>query len=302
MGHFLPARTLHCCIVICIYTCIYIYMLNGSQRHKDKRRVKTPLTKYTSHFIVTFVCERELETEHNCNILTSTLMAVSVVSFSFSRAAQPEAQEPSTLLDDGILYCILLPTGLVPNSSGAPSAPSAWRGFPYHISTPTLTVWLLSWLSYIIVQRTLNLLNIMFDCYQAEITVMQFRGHSLPVHQSMSVTWDFFYLVLFRQPISAYAISSHNCHWNVSLPSGASLWNGKFGRVEGRNTTRRATASCRGFSVDSLAFVPDGKCSMADLCQKGPNVRPGLLRAGELQAWHLCPPCIALDLALLFKL
>ena len=30
----------------------------------------------------------------NCNILTSTLMAVNVVSFSFSRAAQPEALGP----------------------------------------------------------------------------------------------------------------------------------------------------------------------------------------------------------------
>ena len=33
----------------------------------------------------------------------------------------------------------------------------------------------------------------------------------------------------------ANAISSHNCHRNVSLPSGASLWNGMFGRVDGRN-------------------------------------------------------------------
>ena len=30
-----------------------------------------------------FACERELETEHNCNILTPTLMAISVVSFLF---------------------------------------------------------------------------------------------------------------------------------------------------------------------------------------------------------------------------
>ena len=67
----------------------------------------------------------------------------------------------------------------------------------------------------------------MFDRHQAEITVMQFTGHSLPVHQSMSVPWDF-----LPCPISlakhAYAISSHNCHWNVSLPSGASLWKGKL--------------------------------------------------------------------------
>ena len=30
-----------------------------------------------------------------------------------------------------------------------------------------------------------------FDRHQAEITVMQFTGHSLPVHQSMSVSWAF---------------------------------------------------------------------------------------------------------------
>ena len=36
---------------------------------------------------------------------------------------------------------------------------------------------------------------------------------------------------------STYAISPHKCHWNVSLPSGTSLCNGKFGRVEGQNTT-----------------------------------------------------------------
>ena len=34
----------------------------------------------------------------------------------------------------------------------------------------------------------------------------------------------FFYLVPFHQPISAHAISSHNCHQNVSLPSGALPW------------------------------------------------------------------------------
>ena len=135
----------HMQIHIYIYTCIY--MQNESQRHNDKGRAKTSLTKYTSHFIVTFekgysgfYCERELATEHNCNILTPTLMAVSVVSFSFSKAAQPEAQGPSSLLDDGFLYCILSPTGLVPNSSGPQRAPSAWRGFPYHISSLTPTV------------------------------------------------------------------------------------------------------------------------------------------------------------------
>ena len=58
----------------------------------------------------------------------------------------------------------------------------------YSNSNWSLAVWLLSWLNYIIVQRPLNLpLNLwngMFDRHQAEITVMQFTGHSLPVHHS----------------------------------------------------------------------------------------------------------------------
>ena len=47
-------------------------------------------------------------------------------------------------------------------------------------------------LSYIIVRRPLDLWNRMFNRHQAEITVMQFTGHSLPGHQSMSVPWEFF--------------------------------------------------------------------------------------------------------------
>ncbi len=72
--------------------------------------------KYTSHFIVRFACERELETEQNCHILTPTLMDISVVSFSFSRAAQPDAQKPT--------------------QSGVPRAPSAggWLSLPNFVS------------------------------------------------------------------------------------------------------------------------------------------------------------------------
>ena len=114
-----------------------------------------------------FYCERELETEQNCNILTPTLMAISV-SFPLSRAAQPEAWGP-TLLGAGFLYCILSPTSLI----------SKLTDF-------------LSSLSYIIVQSpTQYLWNGMFDHHQAEITVMQFTAHSLLVHQSMTVAWDF---------------------------------------------------------------------------------------------------------------
>ena len=109
----------------------------------NKRRAKTSSKKYTSHFIERIVCERELETEQNCNILIPTLMAISIVSFSFSRAAQPGAWGPSLsgtcshpsifsltglvsklnrgsrgllLLGGRFLYHILSLTSLVPNS------------------------------------------------------------------------------------------------------------------------------------------------------------------------------------------
>ena len=163
------------------------------------------------------------------NIMTPSLMAVSVVSFSFARAAQLEAQGPSSLLDDGFLYCILSPTGLQ-NSIGSPEGPfgRVWLSLPQlvsDVSGPRQSDFL-SWPSYIIAQRPLNrplnFWNGMFDRHQVEITVMQFRGHSLPVHQSMSVSWDF-YLVPFHQPNPPTRFLSITGHWNVSLPSGASL-------------------------------------------------------------------------------
>ena len=81
------------------------------QRHNEDER-HSLLEKYTSHFIWKVVCERELETEQNCNILTPTLMAISVVSFSFSRADQPEAWGAS-LSGTCSHSSIFSPTGLV---------------------------------------------------------------------------------------------------------------------------------------------------------------------------------------------
>ena len=89
-----------------------------------------------------------------------------------------------------------------PIHQGFPRATSAGCGFPYHISSPTPSDlqlnWpqLPSWLRYVIVQQLhdcpLDLWNRMFNCHQVEITVMQFTGHSLLVHQSMNVPWEFF--------------------------------------------------------------------------------------------------------------
>ena len=170
-------------------------------------------------------------------------MAVSVVSFSFSRAAQPEAQGPSSLLDDGFLYCILSPTGLQ-NSIRGPEGPfgRVWLSLPHlvsNVSDPQLSDFL-SWLSYIIVQRPhncpLNLWNGMFDRHQAEITVMQFRGHSLLVHQSMSVSWAFtlsHFISQIRQCDFFRLLAIGMCHF---LPV-HHFGNGMFGRAEGQYTT-----------------------------------------------------------------
>ena len=68
--------------------------------------------------------------------------------------------------------------------------------------------------------------NGMFDCHRAEITVMQFTGHSLPVHQSMTVPRDFTLSHIFSQ--------ARLRQWNMQLPR---LWNGMSGRVEVQHTT-----------------------------------------------------------------
>ena len=143
-------------------------------------------------------------------------MAVNVVSFSFSRGTTGGLGAHSAGWWLSLLHLISNFSG-PQTPSGFPRAPSAGCGFPYHISSTTpspvlnaTAIVTLSWLSYIIVQRPLDRLldlrNGMIDRHPTEITVMQFTGHSLPVHQSMGVSW-------------------------------ASLCNGMFARVEGQNTT-----------------------------------------------------------------
>ena len=93
----------------------------------------------------------------------------------------------------GFLYHILSATSLDPNSIGGPEGPFglAWLSLPHLVSELQLSDFL-SWLSYITVQRPhsrpINLWNDMFDCHQAEITAMQFTGHSPPVHHSVATT------------------------------------------------------------------------------------------------------------------
>ena len=130
----------------------------------------------------------ELETKRNLQYFDPKLMAVNVVSFSFSWCSTGDPGVHSA-------GCWLSLLHLISNFSG-PQAPSGFPRAPSAVCnsfsncTGTRTQ-----LSYIIVhrplRRPLNLWNRMFDRHQAEITVMQFTGHSLPVRQSMRVSWDF---------------------------------------------------------------------------------------------------------------
>ena len=120
-----------------------------------------------------------------------------VVSFLFSRAAQTEAQGP-------LCWMMAFFTASYQHLLWTPIHQGlVWLSLP-HLSPLELELQLAATqlaatatrtrtqLSYILVRRPLDLWNRMFNRHQAEITVMQFRGHSLPVHQSMSVPWEFF--------------------------------------------------------------------------------------------------------------
>ena len=92
----------------------------------------------------------------------------------------------------------------IPNSIGVPEGPlgRVWLSLPHLVS----------------------------DCSQVTL----FRCISLWVYHG-----KFFLARPFHQPISAQAISSPNCHWNVSLPSGASLWMAFWAGSKGQNITQK---------------------------------------------------------------
>ena len=98
------------------------------QNHNDdtiKTSGHSSLEKYTSHFIERVVCERELETEQNCNILTPTLLATTAFLSRSPRLLNWGPVGPASL-GTGFLYRILSPTRLIPNCSiGGLRAPPA---------------------------------------------------------------------------------------------------------------------------------------------------------------------------------
>ena len=71
-----------------------------------------------------------------------------------------------------------------------------------------------------------RLWNGMFDRHRAEITVMQFTGHSLPVHHFVTAPWDF-YLVPYCQPSCILQLSWEmlSCEkWSRWPPLSSKTW------------------------------------------------------------------------------
>ena len=174
-------------------------------------------------------------------------MAVNVVSFSFSWCSTGGSGVHSAGCWLSLLHLISNFSG--PQLNQGPRAPLAWCGFPYHpVRSLTGTVWLLSWLSYIIVQRPLSRLldfwNRMLDRHQAEIAVMQFTGHSLSVHQSMSVPCEFFtsshFISQFPPTWFPLITAIRMCHF---LPVHHSEWHFRPGRRPKYHITM---PSCKG--------------------------------------------------------
>ena len=159
-------------------------------------------------------------------------MAVSVVSFSFSRSAQPEAQRPTLLAFSTTSYQQLLWTPTHQGLKGPFGL--AWLSLPHLVSYSNCLTSVLT-----------ELYNSSTPTQSLEWHVWSSlsRNNCRAVQRSLSSSASVYECIMgfFPCPIllarSTYAIFPHKCHRNVSLPSGALLWNGKFGRVEGQNTT-----------------------------------------------------------------
>ena len=169
----------------------------------------------------------------------------------------------------GLLYRILSLTHLISNSLGVPRAPSDewWLSLPHLVSNLSglqtqsgiprapCTGWWLSLPQLVFNSSDLQLTDFLFSpSYIIVLSPTQSlewhvwssssgnNGHT--VHRSLSSSASVYVCTMGFLPCPifsakpTYAISSHNCHRNVSLPSGASLWNGMFGRVEGQFTTQ----------------------------------------------------------------
>ena len=102
-------------------------------------------------------------------------------------------------------------------------------------------------------------------------------------------------IVMVPTNMIMYYFSSIYAKSTWHLVGGTSTQSGDISLQRGRSTSHCFVQ--RLFSGLSGIRAQDGQCSMADLRPKGLR-----LQVGDLRHWHFCHPCIALDLAVQFKL
>ena len=153
-----------------LHTCTYICSIIHSDttiKKQEWRRKKTSLEKYSPlSLFVRFAFESMLETEHKLHILTPLLW-------------------PSRCV-----FIVLLMLGSTPSGLSEGPLGRVWPSLPHLVSNPLGVCWQLLWdpnstelnNNSTPTRSPTGSLNRMFNRHQAEITVMQFRGYSLPVH------------------------------------------------------------------------------------------------------------------------
>ena len=127
--------------------------------------------------------------------------------------------------------------------SGVPRAPSAGCGFPYHILSPTSLNpnCLTSCLDRVIYY--FNAHSIAHSSLEWHVWSSSSGNNCHAVQRSLSSGASVYECIMgfLPCPISSAKSPTRSLsitgHWNVSLPSGASLWNGMFARAEGQYIT-----------------------------------------------------------------
>ena len=156
---------------------------------------------FTSHFIARVrkgcwrvACERMLETEHKLHILTPLLWPSRCVLFSWCWGPLHRGFPRAPSVGCGFHYHIwsLLSGTLLATASGVSEVPlgRVWPSLPHLVSNSMGVCWQLLWdpnstelnKHSTPTRSPTGSLNRMLNRHQAEITVMQFRGYSLPVH------------------------------------------------------------------------------------------------------------------------
>ena len=186
-----------------------------AERWHNKDKWHSSLEKYTTHFIERVVCERELETEQNCNVLTPTPMAITAF---LSRYPVLHYRGPGGPASLGHVphSSIFSPTG----QSGVLRAPSAgcWFFLPHLIS---------NWLNFLCTELY-NSLTPTFFLWASQIALIQpihGQGYILIFLGRMHLLFTQVHF-LFWQPSWAggqYTTKTHDVFFRILLPKVRSI-------------------------------------------------------------------------------